>query len=395
MSGAVGQAIHPEQRGYWKLALFGGFFVLIAMPFLFVIPEEVRAGEYGILFVLLFPLAGVVMLLSAWRTRRCLHRFGAMPVYPDPPQGQLQGEIGGHVVLDRAVPPDADFEMILQCVHSTVTGSGKNRRRSERTLWQAAQTPWLDRSAFPPVLRFCFQPPEGLPATEPPSSNYRFWRLLLETRMDGTRIDRTYEIPVVAGNRRCGKPLPQAHIERSLRQAQVAALERVAGQIEVQTLPDGLRLFSPAARHPKLRLGFSAFGAIFAAVAVFMVTVDKGLLVYFMAALFGLIGFPLFFIPLYRLGCSLSAEIGNGSVRVRRYFLGFPVRSDRIRFDSARQLELHSSMSTTSRKGRKTEYFNLRVNAKGRKLVIAESIKGHAEAEALRDGLIRLLRRAN
>lgn len=395
MSGAVGQAIHPEQRGYWKLALFGGFFVLIAMPFLFVIPEEVRAGEYGILFVLLFPLAGVVMLLSAWRTRRCLHRFGAMPVYPDPPQGQLQGEIGGHVVLDRAVPPDADFEMVLQCVHSTVTGSGKNRRRSERTLWQEAQTPWLDRSSFPPVLRFCFQPPEGLPASEPPSNNYRFWRLLLETRMDGTRIDRTYEIPVVAGNRRCGKPLPQPHIEKSAIRAQVAALESVSRQIEVRAIPDGLRLFSPAGRHWKLRLGFAVFGLVFAAAAVFMVTVDNGVMVWFMATVFGLIGFPLSLIPLYRLGCSLSAEIGNGSIRVRRCFLGFPVRADRIRLDSARQLELQSSMSTTSQQGRKTEYFNLRVNGDGRKRVIAESISGRAEAEALRDSLIRLLRLAN
>lgn len=392
MSTPGAQAIDPDQRGYWKLALFGGFFVLIAMPFLFVMPGEVRAGEYGILFVLLFPLTGVVMLLSAWRTHRCLRRFGAMPVYPDPPQGQLQGDIGGHVVLDRAVPPDAAFELALLCIHSTVTGSGKNRRRSERTLWQEAQTPWLDRSSSPPVLRFCFQPPEGLPATEPRSNDYRFWRLLLDAESDGTRIDRTYEMPVVAGNQRCSKPLPQPHIEKSAIRAQVAALESVSRQIEVQSLPDGVRLFSPAARHPKLRLGFSAFGAIFAGAAVFMVVVNGGWMAWFMATVFGLIGFPLLAIPLYRLGCSLSAEIGNGTVRTRRFFLGYPLRSERIRFDSVRQLELHSGMSTTSRKGRKTEYFNLRVNAEGRKLVIAESIRGRPEAEALRDGLIRLLR---
>ena len=78
-----------------------------------------------------------------------------------------------------------------------MSGSGKNRRRSERVVWQtdgAAHTvPRLGHTR----LEILFDVDDGLPPSDPQEeSAWHLWRLHVEADLPGVDFDRVFEIPV-------------------------------------------------------------------------------------------------------------------------------------------------------------------------------------------------------
>ncbi|MBD3641641.1 MAG: hypothetical protein HUJ18_11665 [Marinobacter sp.] len=110
---------------------------------------------------------------------------------------------------------------------------------------------------------------------------------------------------------------------------------------------------------------------------------EEGIMLYFMAFMFGL----------FMLGRSLKARIEGNRVESVRYWGGVALWKRSGHLARADQLNLKGGMSMNSGR-RTTEYFALefRDETAGKTLRLAEGIAGRPVAEALKDNLIKLLR---
>jgi hypothetical protein len=103
------------------------------------------------------------------------------------------------VVRTRAVfDPAGGFVVKLQCIHRTVTGSGKNRSTREDTLWEGTRTiPGATRGADGIAIPIAIPIPPDARATEVGTpSDQILWRLLVTAAVDGIDFRTQYEVPV-------------------------------------------------------------------------------------------------------------------------------------------------------------------------------------------------------
>jgi hypothetical protein len=381
-----------EKNSYWVWWVFGSLFLLMPLPALVELPAELRKGNYPILFVLLFPLAGSWIIWLGVRVFRNWRHYGPLPVEMDPAPGQVGGDIGGRIRLRLPWRMENPYQLTLQCLRSTVRGSGKNRRRSESLVWQQEQVPFAEACAEGTELRFAFTPPEHLPESEPASDDYHFWRLLLSGPEKPVKLERTYELPVAKGETRSAISIPARHVEQQTAQAKIRALESAGSQIELTQLGDGVRLHSPFGLHMGMKLTLFLFGLVFAAAAAFLSwkALEEGGMLWLMAVVFSLFGYPMVLGGLFTVGRSLTTEIRAGQVRTVRRWLGLPLWRRSMALGRADQLVLTAGVKSNNGR-RHTEYLHLEARDQGRKIRLAEDIGGREAAEALRDSLIRLL----
>lgn len=187
--------------GAWVFAVFWNA-ISAPIPFL-AYGEIVERHNYVVLIGLLFPLVGIGLLV--WALRRTLEwrRFGPAPVTLDPFPGSIGGHVGGSIDLRLPFDPTAKFRVTLTNLHSAVSGSSKDRSRSEKALWQDGTLAHVESCGLGTRLVFRFDVPEGLGESDTEhDDSYKLWRLSLEAELPGTDLDRSYEIPVYATARR-------------------------------------------------------------------------------------------------------------------------------------------------------------------------------------------------
>lgn len=365
-------------------------FLGLPSPALLALPEELGRGNHAILAVLLFPAAGLWMGWMAVRALLDWRRFGPTPLWLDPHPGCAGGQVGGTVKLGMPATGDP-FRVTLQCVHVRVSGSGKNRRRSESVVWQHHQPPLVEADTGGTRLRFLFDVPGELPASSEESRNYHFWRVALKGKPGGHKLERYYEIPVVRGEARAANPLPESHVRETARREEIRLLEEAQSQVQVTPLPDGLELYSAAGRHKALSAVTVLFGLFFSGAAVFLFyqVPDEGLMLAFMGTVFMLFGAPMVVGGVYMAGRALRVRLVGGRVEAIRYFAGRPLFRRRGTLTDSSRLELTSGGSVT-RGNEAVAFFHLEAHVDGRKLRLAEGLAGRQLAEAFRDTVIRL-----
>lgn len=392
--GAVEGPILPSERwGHWVWWAFGGCFLAISLPAVLAIPEELSSGNRLILVVLLFPMVGGGLLVKGARAYVGWRRHGPTPLELDPCPGQLGGEVGGRILLDMPLRPDSDYRITLQCLHSRVSGSGKNRSRRESLVWQQEGVPYGHATASGTELRFRFEPPPHLPPSQPTTGDYHLWKVLLSSRDQRVSLERTYTVPVEQGQRRSRVLIPQSFVEREVQASTTRALEKAGAQVGLEQIGDALRIRSGIGRHLGMKLGLLSFGIIFGGASVFLTreAMREGGMLWFMAVVFSLFSIPMCVGGVFTLGRSLSAEIRAGAVRTVRFWFGIPLWGREARLMHAGQFLLKKGSSTSDGREHR-EYFHLEVTTAGRPVRIAEDILGRAPAEALQEELVRRLR---
>ena len=392
LSDAQAAPIHSsEKHGHWVLVIMAVVFIGISAPPTLAIPDEIGKGNWAILLVLVFPLAGLGMAWAAWRSYRRWQYYGPMPVTLAPYPGQIGGDVAGSLPLAH-YDPGATYSVTLQCVKSVVTGSGKNRSRRESIVWQDRQYPFIDGSALPPQLRFHFTPPTDQPVTAEQGNTSWYWRLVLDGPETPVPLSRTWTLPVVAGSA-TAEPLPQTHVARMARREKSEALAAVVEQIDVEPWQDGYQIISRVGRHRGFTVMLLVMGLVFTGAAGFLAWagLEEGFMLFVMAFFFALFGVPMLVGGLFAVGRSLEARISAGQVYTRRSWCGINLWTRQVPLDSAGQLQLKSAGSM-SQGTQKTEFFHLRVMHRGRGVRVAESIAGRDTAEALREQLVSLLR---
>jgi Protein of unknown function (DUF3592) len=363
--------------GAWAFAVIWNA-ISAPIPFL-AYDELVRHHNYAVLIGLLFPLVGVGLLV--WAIRRTLEwrRFGPAPVTLDPFPGSIGGHVGGTIDLKLPFDPSAKFRVTLTNLHSYVSGSGKDRSRGEKALWQDAMVAHAESCALGTRLTFRFDVPEGLSESDTEhDDSYKLWRLGLEADLPGADLDRSYDIPVYA-TAQTSRLLSERAVAESRDAQHALDVEAVRETVHLGYGPAGRRMFFPAGRFLGGALAGLVVGAIFAGVGAFLI-VHEGHAIF--GSVFGGVGALVALLCLYTMGNSLEVEQTGDAIRTVRRFLGFPVRRRQMRLDNIKSLEKKSNMQAQSG-GKYTMFYSVyAVDYIGNKLTLGEGFRGEHEAKA-------------
>lgn len=361
----------------WLFALIWNAF---AVPVGVVSALEFLEGNRQAAFGLLFPLVGAGVL--AWVIKQTLawRRFGDTTIDMDPYPGAIGGQVGGTVDVRLPYDPQLTFRTSLTCLYSHMTGSRKNRRRTERVVWQtegaAFAVPRLEHTR----LEILFDVDSGLPESDlQDESSYHLWRLHIEADLPGVDFDRSFEIPVFPTG------APARELRRLSTEHQAAAEERkcsIDHVLDIRQVPGGIELYYPAFRHPGGKVAGFLFGSAFFGFG--LLVADAPIV---MRLIFGAIGGGIALASLYNLLVSLRVRIDHTHLEIRRRLIGVPAGGTSVPRDEISGLTLKQSYSS-SNGGKHTVYFKLQaLTSGGRALKIGHNLPGQ---ETAREALMAL-----
>lgn len=367
--------------GLWLAWIFAILWNAISSFLWFVIPAEVAKGNYMILIAALFPLVGLGLLWWAISVTLEWRRFGELYLDLDPYPGAIGGQVGGTLELSLPYDRTNAFPLSLSCVHSYMSGSGKNRSRKESVTWQAQGYAYAESSAGGTRLNFRFDVPEGLPSSEAPADSYYVWRLVINADLPGVDLHRQFELPV----------FPTAERSRYQREDSAAhplALEQrdalIESVLDLRQVHGGVELYYPMWRNAGMKLGWMLFGLIFGGAGIGMWYTDAPR---FMAIIFTGIGLLACVFCLYGLLNSLRIRLDQQGLWTQRRLLGMIVHKQHYPRAQIKHLQLHKSYSAQSG-SEYTEVFALKaLAADGKKITVGESLKGRATAVQALDAI--------
>lgn len=273
--GRVKSNTRGSMIGAWIFAIFWN---IVSMPIAFLaLPNAVRQKGPGIWIALIFPVAGVFLLIRAIRQSVAYAEFGktwfAMASVPAVIGRDLKGTIEARFPHS----PDHGVHLRLSCVHKVTTGSGDSRTTHETILWQDEAD--LNSAQLCPgpvgtTIPVAFHIPLDAHPTEKinPRDEY-LWLLEALADVPGVNYHDIFEVPVF---RTAATPTPEEEktIEqtREFAAARASALERpMQLTVEVQQTPEGTEFFFPAARNRSFAASLTTFAAIFSGITWFVV----------------------------------------------------------------------------------------------------------------------------
>jgi hypothetical protein len=361
---------------------------LISAPLPFVIYAEVLEKQNTLALVgLLFPLVGAGLIAWAIGRTREWHRFGPTPVTLDPFPGSIGGHVGG--TIDLRLPYDAGTRVgvTLTNLESYMSGSGKNRRRSEKALWQDSQSAQLVPGSAGTRLTFRFDVPASAAESDAEQSgdSYHLWRLNIAADLPGADLDRDFDVPVYAtateSRQVSARALDGAHAENR------AASEQAASErFRVAFAGTGKELLYPMGRNALSSLGGIIIGGLFAGAGVYLMIAEGER---FIGGVFSLVGGLIFLASLYMLLNSLHVKTEGGQLISVRRILGIPISRRSIRTDQVQRFSKDSTMQTQSGRRHVMHYSIYAGDDSGQKICVGEGFTGESEANAA----IRLIAR--
>jgi hypothetical protein len=376
-----------SKASMYAIWAFAVFWNLISAPLPFIMYDEVVNKKNTIALVgLLFTAVG--LWLITWAIRRTLEwrRFGPTPVVLDPFPGSIGGHVGG--TIEIALPFDAshDFEISLTNIHSYVSGSGKNRSRKENAKWQDAIVAHAEPGGTGTRLTFRFDVPDGLNESDgDQDDNYHIWRLAVSAELDGTDLDRSYDIPVYATAQH-SRSLSGLAMERAREKQQFVSDRDILKVVQLRNDAGGRRLVYPIGRYIGSALGGFIVGAAFAAVGWWLVTAE-GQTVF--GSVFGGVGALVGVFALYMMVNSLEVARDANGIKTTRRILGIPVKRSYLNRNSFVKFKKKSSHKTQQGNKHIVHYTIYAVDIDGDKVVVGEGFKGESQANAA----IRLISR--
>ncbi|MDJ0812607.1 MAG: DUF3592 domain-containing protein [Woeseiaceae bacterium] len=374
----IGSSSKASMVGIW---LFAAVWNLVSAPLPFALYGEVVEKQNTIALVgLLFPLVGIGLL--AWAIRRTLEwrRFGPTPVTLDPYPGSIGGHVGGTVELN--VPYDAanEFQLTLTNLRSYVSGSGRNRSRKERAMWQDMIVAHSESTGSGTRLTFRFDVPEGLDESDAlrEEENYFLWRLDLAGELEGTDLDRSFEIPVYATGVE-SRQLSQLAVDRGREKQTIRAERAVRRHIRFVTGMGGRSMLYPMLRNVWSHLVGFIVGGTFATIGTYIV-IEEGQR--FFGTVFGGLGALVALLALYGMFNSLEVTRDASGFRTVRRWLGFPLVRRQMGKHEFRHFETGSHFQQQGG-GKHVMHYNVyAVDQSGRKIIVGTGFRGQSQADA-------------
>jgi len=363
--------------GVWA---FAAFWNLISAPLPFVMYDEVVNKKNTIALVgLLFTAVGIWLIF--WAIQRTLEwkRFGPTPVTLDPFPGSIGGHVGG--TIDVGVPFNAtnEFKLTLTNLHSYTSGSGKNRSQKEKAVWQDAILAHAEPGGRGTRLTFRFDVPGGLDASDTDQDdNYYLWRVDLSSELDGTDMDRSYDIPVYATAMQ-SRHLSRLAVEKSRQKQDTSADKLVLKTVRLTQTANGRSLLYPIGRSIGSSLGAFMVGAAFAAVGWWLIS-EEGRTIF--GAVFGGVGALVAISAAYMMTNSLEVSRDSNGIKTTRRILGIPVKRSYMHSNEFEKFT-KSSKYQSQGGGKHVMYYAVyAVDNQGDKVTVGEGFKGESQAKA-------------
>jgi len=338
--------------------------------------------------VFLFPFVGLIIFGIALKSTREWLKYGKTPLTLDPFPAAIGGQCGGTITLNQTLSEKQEVKAVLSCRKSYYTGSGKNRRRTEKVLWQ--NEGYCEKHTIRSVeqqqtrLAFCFDVPSSedgliMPSEPDQQNEYILWKLALEGKFYGPDLIREYIIPVVHSDTKLSSLSINSN-QHPL--SQTEADDGVYEVANIQTITDGVQLYFPALRRPGPGIAWSVFGAIFTCGGLFAFTMGAPIIIVGVSCCVGggiLIG------GLFNLAKSLHVNVTRKGLNTRRFVLGYPIKSKHLDTDKIKQILIKQVASTQHGNTTTVIYQLFAVSLLGKKLVIAERLNKRSEAERLKE----------
>jgi hypothetical protein len=367
---------------HWALLAFALVWNGITVP-LFLQFDEIIAKvekEPVVLVAFLFPLVGVVLLVAAVKMFLAWRHFGPTPLVMDPFPGSIGGHVGGWVDTRIQFQASQRFDVTLSSLKSYVSGSGKNRKRSESVEWQTEGVCHTERTGEGTRLLFRFSVPEGMRETDmEKSGTYYLWKVSFDCELDGPDFSRSYEIPVFT-TRALSTLADGTESHAATQDLAMDGLESVA---DIRPAAGGIEAFFPAFQRPAQGVFAVIFGMIFAGAGIGVGFAEDGGIV--IPVSFFTVGSLIMLYGFWYLGKSLLVGVTGEGVRCRRFVYGYPVKTWQLLKADFQGFDINEGASMSS--GNKTTvYYQLKAKGRdGETLTVGERMTSRPEVELLKE----------
>ena len=348
------------------------------LPFV-MYDEVVNKENYLALVALLFTAVGIGLLI--WAIRRTLEwrRFGASPVTLDPFPGSIGGHVGGTIELAMPHDPSIQYQLSLTNIKSYISGSGENRSRNEKAKWQDMIVAHAESTGSGTRLTFRFDVPEGLHESDAERDDtYYIWRLNLRAELDGTDLDRSFDIPVYATATQ-SRSLSRLAVARSTGKQTALADKAVLKIVKLVHDASGRSMKYPIGRNLGASLIGFVVGSVFAAIGGYLIFSEGQRL---FGTVFGGIGALFALGTLYSMANSLEVSRDTHGIKTVRRVFGIPVRHSRMGSHEFARFDKDSRYQSNGGGKHVMHYSIYAVDRHGDKIVVGEGFKGDSQAEA-------------
>ena len=230
--------------GSWVIAVVWNG---IAIPMTFIALSQTHNGQnHAVWLVLLFPLAGIALLVAAIRTTLQAIYFGQSSLNLCTIPAAIGGALAGVIHLERKIQPSASITLHLAC--REITRGGKSSY--EHVVWENEQTldslPSVGTGSDIPVY---FPIPLHQPPTSSEGGGQIFWRLDVTAPTSAMTYRSKFRVPVFVVTADALVP-PEDSAAAYRHHASATAVHRVRG-VTISRLTDGGRVMHvAAARNP-------------------------------------------------------------------------------------------------------------------------------------------------
>jgi hypothetical protein len=267
----------------------------------------------------------------------------------------------------------------LTNIHSYVSGSGDNRSQREKALWQDTSIAHAELGVKGTRLTFRFDVPEGFNESDTEKDDsYHVWRLNLRAELDGTDLDRNYDLPVYATATQ-SRFLSNIAVQKSHNKQRVVDDQSVRDAVNLQTTASGPQMLFPIGRHVGSSIGGLVIGGIFAAAGWFLIF-QEGHPIF--GSVFGGMGSLIAIACLYMMLNSLQITVHDREIVTIRRLLGIPISRKSMHKNAFARFGKASTFKTQTGSKHVVFYSVHAIDRAGNKLVVGEGFKGESEANA-------------
>lgn len=391
--------IHSNARS----ALYGSFFFAviwnaISFPVAFFAIEDTYHGWTidhldPALFVLLFPFVGIGLMVWAYKNYRQWSAFGRLSMTLDPYPGSIDGDVGGFLELPMQWRSGYDFKVTINCIHHTITRSGKNTSHNQKVVWKKHAAVEYEPSANGIRLKFKSPVDAGLSDSEAAEGrDYFRWIVHIKGQYQQSKIklDREFDIPVF----KLKTPQnSQLHVVASA--PEVTADQISDEQVSIKQNTRSLELHYPRSRYGSMGKTLFVFALFFLAVTAFLgyetvsdIQRSSSFSFFsvgvtgFMTLIFGLVSFSMLAFALHLMSNRLDVLIDSSGITVMSRSLIH--RSTKVaNLSQVRNISKNTTMSSGQGTSA-TLYFTLTAELDNhKKLTLGNGIKGQLIADSL------------
>jgi len=370
----------------WVLATFWN--LISWPPTIFALPNALREKVATACFLLIFPAAGIVLLIYAIRKTIAFAEFGKTCFEMASVPGVVGRDLKGSIQARFPHSPDRGVHLRLSCVHRYVSGSGNNSTTNERILWR-------DEADLHPAQLYPGRAGTTIPVSfhiplDAQSTDNRtprdqvVWQLEAIAEVPGVDYHDVFQIPVFRTS--------QTPTFSEEKQAETTASEFRAPEmsrpehptVRVQPVAGGTEFYFPPARNKGLAASITLFAAIFSGIGDLLMHVHAPI---FFSVVFGGFGLLIGYFALQMWLATTRVIIGS-VLRFQSGLLG----GGKVREIAASDIaSITDRIGAQSGNGTGTPYYDIELNlTDGKTLTLGRSLSDKHEVEWLISEMRRL-----